>query len=74
MNFHIYAKGETKNGFEFEGILNNYYRISNDVIKRLGGRDKAIEELKKQVNVNQHIKKRYVIFKYAKCITRVCHI
>ena len=22
MNFHIYAKGETKNGFEFEGILN----------------------------------------------------
>lgn len=56
MNFHIYAKGETKSGFEFEGILSAYYRISNDVVKRLGGIDKAIEELKKQVNVNQHLK------------------
>lgn len=56
MNFYIYAKGETKGGLEFEGILNGYYRIPNDVVKKLGGRDKAIDEIKKQVNVNQHIK------------------
>lgn len=56
MNFYIYVKGETKSGFEFEGILPSYYSISNEVVKRLGGKDKAIEELKKQVDVNQQIK------------------
>lgn len=56
MNFYIYAKGETTKGYEFEGILNTCYRIPNDVVKKLGGKDKAIEELKKQVNTNQHIK------------------
>lgn len=57
MNFHIYAKGETKSGYEFEGILNTFYRIPNDAVKKLGGRDKAIEELKKQVDANQQVKK-----------------
>ena len=57
MNFHIYAKGETKSGFEFEGILSAYYRMPNDAVKKLGGIDKAIEELKKQVDANQQVKK-----------------
>ena len=60
MNFHIYAKGETTRGLEFEGILNTYYRMPNDVVKRLGGREKAIEELKIKVDANEQVKNDYL--------------
>jgi hypothetical protein len=56
MEFYVYAKGEMKGGHEIEGILSSYYKLPNDLVKRLGGKKKALEHLKRQVT-NEKIEK-----------------
>nr|MDA3931699.1 hypothetical protein [Mycoplasmatota bacterium] len=50
MNFHIYVKGNTKSGnYEIKGILSTYYKLPNVLVKKLGGKKKALEYYKKKI-------------------------